>query len=438
MQTLVVKLKTAHIRIAEKDADIEKLRDSFENMQTIQRKLQTECDLQKMELGNKERAVAELTSENKSLKALMMARNETNSLLRDQMNNLTDNSFIISSEEMSRFKKIEKDNEIFQTRSKELIKSVELHMNLLQRSEQECAHLKLRLDKALSELEELKESQSKPTPLITSASTMEALKKEVVKLRKENTEFADRIDVLNAKLHGAANTSDIADFRNSASRMGSIVTSAEAHSKLEEKQQKKMIEESLRAMRSRISFLMEQMDQASQLSVAWKEQKGLLKAEIAALQRANFDLRERLLNVQRNFMDKTLYNASYRRDLGSTGVFVTSHGEIGDMDEGDGVCTSVEKIAERMLIHPDEKLQMGPANELNAIKETMAKPLPTTVEGLVERQLFDVVCGFTTGERSFASDQETSLKSDFKDQSSFKVASALLDLYIVFVSLILL
>lgn len=419
-----LKLKTAHIRINEKDNDLEGFRQAFESLQIAHRKLTSDFDHVKAESNMRERSVVELTSENKSLRAALIARNETNSLLRDQMIDVNERAFVVSKSDMDGFKRIEKENELLQSRSKDLVKSVELHMDLLQRSENEATSLKARLDKALEELENYKENmKAKLESASTSASTFDALKKEVVKLRRENREFASRIDSLMAGQNGGSGgkvpsgQGHVGHGHASRGQEGEVVQ--------EEKQHRRMMEESVRTLRSRVAFLLEQMDQASQMSVMWKEQKTLLKAEIQALHHANVDLRERLLNVQRNFMDKALYDIGVSvyggKPKQKAGTFITSDLQYGK-DPNEEEILLAEDIATKILINNQTKPKdKDPVTAMLLSAE--AQPLPPTSESLVERQLFDVICGFTSGERESHDDIKPGKPKPAKKTSGVKVGA---------------
>lgn len=220
-----------------------------------------------------------------------------------------DKTLNLTHEEVANFKKLEMDHRSVENRNKELLKSVELHMDLLHRAEAENKSLMLARDAASDQNKSLQEtialnSQSQSS----SETTFAALKKEVVKLRKENKLFSEKIDGFLAKERdgGYQNTMGSGDHQQrrvageAAMAMNNLTrTQQEAsETKTEERKRRKVAEEAAKALRSRTAFLLEQMEQASQLSATWKQQKTLLKAEINSLHQANFDLRERLLNVQ--------------------------------------------------------------------------------------------------------------------------------------------
>jgi myosin heavy subunit len=409
--------KTLNIRINEKNAEMEQLRISYDTVRKSEKKLQAELEQQRTEICEHERAIAELRTENKRLLAANMVKHETNSLLRDQMTDISQNNFVVSKEEFDKFKDMERDLSTGHTRNQDLVKSVELHMDLLQRAETEANALKVKLENAEAQIADLKEdAQLVATTNSSSANTFAAMKKEVVKLRKENKLFAERIDTLLAKKREGAIEDEDGGMRTVTVTQSYATTTANqiranqqsSEDRGEERKKLRVAEEANHALRNRISFLLEQMDQASKLSITWKEQKALLKAQIQSLHQANIDLRERLVNVQRNFMDKTLYeidNPTFRRGaIKGSGVLEVSPGmQPGSSDRFDGGSETAEDVAERMLTHPSPGMQEREGGTRNLIESTfrldVATPLPNTVEGFVERRMFDVLCAFTTGER---------------------------------------
>ena len=425
-----LKCKTLAIRLQEKDSEMEKQRLAYEALRKVENRLKSELEQHKTEICEHERTIAELRSENKRLAAAGLVRLETNALLRDQMTDISQNSFVVSKEEFDKFKEMERSLSTGHARNQDLLKSVELHMDLLQRAETEANALRVKLQNAEAQIADLKEDAVLAAQTSSSsANTFAAMKKEVVKLRKENATLAERIDKLLAQGrdgggvtggegggHGMAVTQSFAS--GAANEIRARKSAQEDQGG--ERAKRQLAEEACLALRNRISFLLEQMDQASKLSVTWKEQKALLKGQINSLHQANIDLRERLLNVQRNFMDKTLYeldHPSFRRNatkstriMGddantprASGIFETNPElQTGNGERFDGYTD--EESAERMLTHstPGLSEREGGTKKLleTPYRVDVATPLPNTVEGIVERRMFDVLCAFTSGDRS--------------------------------------
>ena len=407
LYTANLKLKTLQIRLNEKDVEMEETVKELEDTKRTARSLKGEIEHKKTLLNTNERNIAELTSELKRAQASLLVKNETNSLLRNQVTDMGDKTLNVTHDEVAKFKKIEMDNRSLENRNKELLKSVELHMDLLHRAEAENKALLLARDQAVDDNKTLKETISLNSQnQTTSATTFASLKKEVVKLRKENRNFSEKIDAFLAKERDGNSMAETDPNRLRVGLTNVTRNHQEAtEGKSEERKRRKVAEEAAKALRNRISFLLEQMDQASKLSATWKEQKSLLKAEISSLHQTNYELRERLLNVQRNFMDKTLYefaNPSHRRHAKT--AFLTEHG-----DHSSSVMNN-DETAERILSsgYPGHESSINQAEV--AFNGVAARPLPTTVEGLVERQLFDAVCAYSTGDRSLFDMDNTTKK----------------------------
>ena len=416
-----LKIKTLEIRLNEKSVEADNLKSSLESFSRAEKKLQLEIESQKTVIGEQEREIAELSTQNKRLTAANLVKSETNSLLRDEMTDISQNKFVVSPDEFEKFKEMERSLSTSHARNQDLVKSVELHMDLLQRSETEANALKVKLENAEAQIADLKEeSQLVAQTSSNSANTFAAMKKEVVKLRKENKLFAERIDELMSKQRAGSIEDEGGGMRTTQSFATITANQIRANQQSSEergadRKKLKLAEEANHALRNRMAFLLEQMDQASKLSITWKEQKSLLKAQIQSLHQANIDLRERLLNVQRNFMDKTLYeidNPTFRRNAAkSTGGF----GDSAMLEPSPGMTNistdrfdidreTPEDVAERMLTHSVPGIEEREGGTRNVLETTyrqdVAAPLPTTVEGFVERRMFDVLCAFMTGDRS--------------------------------------
>ena len=420
LYTVNLKLKTLQIRLNEKDVEMEANVQELEDTKRTARSLKGEIEHKKTLLNTNERSIAELTSDLKRAQAAMLVKHETNSLLRSQVTEMGDKTLNVTPDEVANFKKIEMDNRSIESRNKELLKSVELHMDLLHRAEAENKSHIISKDVLIDENKTLKETIALSNQnQNTSATTFAALKKEVVKLRKENRQFSEKIDGFLAKERdgGGYGSNGLSEADPSRLRAGMTNLTRNhqetVESKSEERKRRKIAEEAAKALRNRISFLLEQMDQASKLSATWKEQKSILKAEINSLHQANFDLRERLLNVQRNFMDKTLYEfAKPHNRRNAKTAFLTEHDHQGANNSMS--VENNEETTERML----SSIYHGHGHDSNAAEVAFngvaARPLPNTVEGLVERQLFDVLCGYCTGDRSVFDMDDTTKRSKRK------------------------
>jgi hypothetical protein len=447
--SLNIKLKTLQIRLQEKDVEYEKLTVINESFVKSERQLKHQLEHEKTVTYEHERTINDLLATNKRIMAANIIKSETNQFLSTELNERSGGGSssgvgggVLSSDEMAAFKEIEKKNVTLLERNKELTRSIELHMDLLQRCESENNILKIKLAEESNLREELQEEmKSSVEHQSGKENTFQQLKKEVVKLRKENKILAEKCDELMrhpppSKQHQHPHQQHHHQQPGQGQWQGQGQSSAEERKKL------KLSEETVRALRNRLSFLLEQLNQLAQQSSAWNEQKLVFKSQISSLLEANISLRERLLTVQRSFMERSLYELDHpavRRN--ARPVFLTEGEEervlaTGQWDDGrhgqgygngggaggDQVAqysTPEEAMEGAIVSHslvplPLQGLSQDPkAREARLLEFSMrselGQPLPFTVEGFIERTLFDTLCAFTSGTRS-PSDQGKKMK----------------------------
>ena len=399
VQDLNVKVKLLQAQISDKDEKISELEKTLEKARDSERRFKSMTEHQSMLLSAHDKTLVDQAAEIKSLKNAIQVRNDTNNSLRNQVEELSDNNFVLSKSEMDHLRKMEKDNESYQTRIRDLVKSVELHMDLLQRAEAESAVLRAQAEENSALVAEYKKKSEERVQLSeTDHTTLKFLKKEVVKLRNENKDLSQRCETASAELQamqslrGGVAGAGMPSLRNEGD--GTVGLKKMPNGGEQDRQLRCAAEEATRALRNRMSFLLEQMEQASQLAASWQEQKAILKAEIGSLLRANHDLRERLVTVQRNFMGQTLYDAEVHSDggRGSNGAhtFVTTAATAYQQHE------AAERLAEGLVALE----RMG-----DSLQGPYTQPVPSSAEALVERRLFDAVCAFSLGAR--ADDERT-------------------------------
>jgi hypothetical protein len=401
---LTVKTKMLQAQLSDKEEAMAKLEKDMVKYRDGERRYKSMTEHQGMLLAAHDTTLVEQAQEIRTLKGSIQVRNETNSSLRNQVEELSDNNFILSKTEMDRLRKMEKDNESYATRTRDLVKSVELHMDLLQRAEAESAALRAQAEENSALVAEYKQKSSERVQLSESDQvTLKFLKKEVVKLRKENTDLTQRNETQVAELQalqslrGGVAGAGMPNFRGNPGGAGAADQAGGGggggrpvgRSAEQDRQLRQAAEEATRALRNRMSFLLEQMEQASQLAASWQEQKAILKAEIGSLLRANHDLRERLVAVQRNFMGQALSEAGA---LASTGgqqgrTFMTTTAENYQQHE------AAERLAEGLVALE----QLG-----DSLQGPCMQPVPHTAEAMVERRLFDSICAFSSGRRDEA------------------------------------
>lgn len=390
VQDLNVKIKMLQAQLSDKEEDINSLQKDLSKTRDSERRFKSMTDHQAMLLSAHDKTIAAQASELRSLKNSIQVRNETNTSLRNQVEELSDNNFVLSKSEMEHLRKMEKDNEAFQTRIRDLVKSVELHMDLLQRAESESAALRVQAEENAALVSEYKKKSDERIQLSESDhTTLRFLKKEVVKLRNENKDLLQRLDTSTAELHalqslrGGAPGAGMPNYAGNGQENSNKKISRNLE---QDRIMRQAAEEATRALRNRMSFLLEQMEQASQLAASWQEQKAILKAEIGSLLRANHDLRERLVMVQRNFIGQTLNEAGPGPSgKAKSNIYLT--GAVDDYQQ--------HEAAVRLAVGLIALEQMG-----DSLQGPYMQPVPNTPEALVERKLFDAVCAFSLGARA--------------------------------------
>jgi DNA repair exonuclease SbcCD ATPase subunit len=454
--SLNIKLKTLQIRLQEKDTEYERLQTINEAFLKSERQLKGQLEHEKTLSYEHERTINELLATNKRMMASNLIKSETNQFLTSELSGMRDGSGtgggegggILTSTEFEALKEIEKKNVTLTERNKELTKSIELHMDLLQRCEAENSVLKLKVTEETDLREELQHEMKNYSENQTGKeNTFQQLKREVVKLRKENKILAEKCDELMRQPPGSraqgqggggggGRGGGGGDEDSLSIRIRSGGPSADSHPhNREERKRLKLSEETVKALRNRISFLLEQLTQLSTQSSAWNEQKLIFKSQISSLLEANISLRERLLTVQRSFMERSLYELDHpavRRN--AKPIFLTEgeeervmttgqwKGQVEDDGEGDQhqqQFNSPEAILEGAIVShslapvPLKGLSQDPnVREARLLEYSMrselGQPLPYTIEGFIERTMFDTLCAFTSGGRSSSSDQSSS------------------------------
>jgi hypothetical protein len=475
--SLNIKLKTIQIRLQEKDVEYEKLKVINESFVKSERQLKHQLEHEKTVTYEHERTINDLLATNKRIMAANIIKSETNQFLSTELNEIQSGGGggggVVSGEELATFKEIEKQNRILLERNKELTKSIELHMDLLQRSESENNILKMKIDEESSLREELQaEMKSTVDHQHGKDNTFQQLKKEVVKLRKENKILAEKCDELMRQKqspqqqqqqqhsHGTGagtgartGTGQSYGYSNGQQQQQQQQQGSLSLSSVEDRKKLKLSEETVKALRNRISFLLEQLSHLSQQSTAWNEQKLVFKSQLSSLLEANVSLRERLLTVQRSFMERSLYELDHpavRRN--ARPVFLTegeeervlATGQWEDQNQGNDLgggtrgpqssqYSSPEEAMEGAIVShnlpPPLPMRGGLSQDPKArearllefsMRSELGQPLPFSVEGIVERTLFDTLCAFTSGTRSSSASSGTASESKQGNQQVMK------------------
>jgi chromosome segregation ATPase len=171
--------------LIEKCREIELLRGDVNTCKRNEQNLKDQIDKMQEELARYEQTIETVTKERKEIEDAMAVRHELNQELRAQLEEFHGSNVVISSSELSRYKLIETENIQLKSRNAGLVKSVDLHMSLLQKSEAEIEALKRQIaDEQAQKASTLKEMDKYKHSMSVHEQSIKALKQEVVKSRK--------------------------------------------------------------------------------------------------------------------------------------------------------------------------------------------------------------------------------------------------------------
>lgn len=396
-----------------------------------------------------DKVIADLREEVKRLKIMLTTRGDTNSALQNQIDEISRNNIFLTKKEHERLLAIEIENKALVERSRDLVKSVDLHIDLLRRAEEDHEKLK----KSYSEIKpqmvtqagKLEDAKKLTAKLATSNKI---LKDEITTLRKEKHDLSEKLEY--AKTHGVHDQ----EINTMKSGLAALARSKqeEIEAKLEERKRRRIAEESAKALKNRVSFLLDQLEVASKISVSWQEQREVSQSEINSLHKTNQILRDRLVGVQKNYMDRhssDLVDPDFNERLASqpmaTSAFMTEY--VNSPTRNRSTTANNNNSSSRSSRGPSPSRQsddedesapddtfrtvvgmgglglglgLGAAGRRNNVSVTdiltgtsklditalggvfasqRASTLPTSAESTVERLLFDTICAFSSGRR---------------------------------------
>jgi hypothetical protein len=139
------------------------------------------------------------------------------------------------------------------------------------------------------------------------------------------------------------------------------------------------------------------------LASSWKEEIGIMSAEVKALHDVNIDLRQRLSNVQqRQFIGR-----HQQQDFNSLNLNNNNNSYDNSFFLTEGNNTILNSSQRNITLDNSNNItgNDGFGQELdNAAMSTAgglpAQLMPMSVQGIVERTLFDYICAFTSGVKS--------------------------------------
>lgn len=359
-------------------------------------------------------SIAELKKELKHLKSMLVVRNETNESLQSQLDDLNSNRVFLSKEDIERYKSIEVINNSLQQRLKDAVSSLDLHMDLLSKSEDAVSKSKLleeSLQKRLMESNAVimeQEARQKD-----DSDMIKQLKRDVARLNTVRDELEARLSDL-----GEGRERDLQIARDGFQQLART-KQEEAEARQQEMRRRKLAEDASKALKNRISFLLDQLDLASRISQTWQEQKELLTSQLSGALRANQITRQKLLEqarsagagrvVSNGASPNRVNDSTLREDgrLAGETAFLT-----GLDDDNVTFPSTPNRSSSHAQVHLD-------SDNHKTAESSEDGGLPSTPAGLVERALFDVLCAFSTGSRKEAKKAVTKRKSKKAEPVTF-------------------
>eukprot|EP01042_Synura_sphagnicola_P004940 gene4940-6294_t len=254
----------------------------------------------------KDSSMNELKDEIKRLKSVIMVREEANKTLQGQLSELNRTHLVLSQSEIQNYYQSQNEIKSLQEKIKDLTQSVDKHVELLRRGEEEAAGIKQKLDETLSQNISLREeAANKAQELINEELYSKALKKDISELKKEMKLLLEKLESTQTICINKNN--EIEEIKKEIAKLKAVIE-AEGNKTKEEKKRRLVADEAVRSLRSRVGFLLEQLQQALSLTVSWQEQKLLLKSQVCSLHRANLEIRRKIVNLQRQYLARTIYS----------------------------------------------------------------------------------------------------------------------------------
>ena len=92
----------------------------------------------------------------------------------------------------------------------------------------------------------------------------------------------------------------------------------EIDTKKDEKKKRVAAEEATKALRSRVSYLLQQLSALSTYAMTWSSEKTVLQSQIKTLYDVNIELRGKLVHIQRSFMNRHVNELHNRSHIGNS------------------------------------------------------------------------------------------------------------------------
>ena len=395
--TLQLKTETAQLKNKQFEFEIEDLRKRMENSKNLKVIHAEELDGKQVLIIEKSKIISSLKDENEQLQSSLLIRNESNTILQRKLDDMTIKYLTLERDEKRNYTRLEVEHNQLRESTSEMASALQKYEAKEQILEEERILLKSALDAATVDL------ATNTVNAFESTETGAADKSEIRTLRNDVLRLKNECQDLKLQLYQMKDAPLMKErellylHQTAATAVRERQHGVEAIAS--EKKQRRVAEESSRALHLRVSYLLEQLQQVADLKTAWMEQKSVLKAEVQALHRANKLLRKQNLSPQ----SRSECKSECRSDCRSAPLSACDPSEMrnfgGNQTSGTAQFSAL-KCLESTLEYsdPDLKDYNGDTFELETPSSVQNK-----AERTIEKAMFDIVCAFSSGSSSSTS-----------------------------------
>ena len=396
--TLQLKTETAQLKNKQFEYEIEDLRKRINNSKNLTHIHEEQLDEKHALLVEKNRIITLSKEEIAKLQSNILVSSDLNTALQTELDDMRVKFATLERDDKRSFNKLEQEHDQLQQCSHDLACTVVGYEKTQVNADGERMQLKARLEAAATELatytataQEYKERG------IADKSEIKSLKNDILRLRNECQDLKLQIQ----QMKGTPLLKE-KEFLYLQQTAASAVR--ERHLVLEsvttERKLRRTAEESARTLHLRVCYLLEQLEQASDLKAAWVEQKSVLKAEVQGLHKANKVLRKERMSSQScststalstmDFSDSRTFN----NDSSTTLQF--------------SALRCLESSSSHECFENDLKESMDTADgDTSGSGGTLLK-----AERAIERAMFDVICAFSSASASSLPKKKRTQHSD--------------------------
>ena len=227
--------------------------------------------LQTTDLQECKNKISRLEDENTKLRKALDTRNEMNENLVHQVESLQSNHIAVTKAELERFEQLDEENSNQQTRIASLVRSVDVYLSALQKTEAEGERMTSLLEERSKKNELLQREIEVHMKSVARGEVLtKRMRNDIIKLQKDVDRLQHENDVL--RKDPAGKDEVVRSMKDDLACL-TKTKQEETEEKMSEIKRRKAAEEAVKALRNRVSFLLEQMEQTSTIAFGWQDQK---------------------------------------------------------------------------------------------------------------------------------------------------------------------